>query len=87
MRHLEGSGTPVLCKGRMVLRLMPKRVTTRTPSQWKYPNRLSSDAAFIDYWQYKRGTVYSNSQFSQFQYVYIEILQVPEKNIRNPNRK
>jgi hypothetical protein len=48
---------------------------------------LSSDAAFIDYWQYKRGTVYSNSQFAQFQHVDIEILQVPEKNIRNPNKK
>jgi len=48
---------------------------------------LSSDAAFIDYWHYKSGNVYSNSQILQFQYVYLEILQVPENNIRSPNRK
>jgi len=34
-----------------------------------------------------RGTVYSNSQFAPFQYVHIEIAQVPEKNVRNPNIK
>jgi hypothetical protein len=48
---------------------------------------LPSNAAFIDYWRYKRGTVYSNSQFAEFQNVDIEILQVPEENRRNPSKK
>jgi len=47
---------------------------------------LSSDAAFIDYWHYMRGTVYSNSQVAQFQYVYIQILKFPVK-MREPKYK